>query len=305
MYLVGSAALEANKIKDSHKDYDYLCSLQEFDNFSEKNKGKIVLVKKSKFGKTVHLVGSVPLEFEIIDNNPSSIELVRNLEENKDYDSVGETKVVKPSIVLMMKMSHRFLRNSPHFKKTMNDIFLLRKLGFEMPSYSKQWLKIREKETYNYSHPSLNNTKDEFFADNFYVWDHDSIHEAIKLGEQPAYELIKQDKAEVNCSKQKFFEQPEEVRLATVYEESCVLALERHQIPNDFKPSPKKSFMIALEKVCTSISSGWWRNYAWENYYKVMALYQNLGESFYIENFKFAEKTGKLVPWKDSTLMSN
>ncbi len=65
----------------------------------------------------------------------------------------------------------------------------------------------------------------------------------------------------------------EAVRLAGVLEESYVLALERSQVPFKGKLAPKTSFMIALEKVCTSITSGWFREYAWENYNKVLALY--------------------------------
>ena len=92
---------------------------------------------------------------------------------------------------------------------------------------------------------------------------------------------IKADTAEVFCSKEKFLEAPEHIRLATVLEESYVLALERHQIPNNFEPPRDRSFLIALEKVCTSIASGWWREYAWENYDAVRALYN----PDYVDNF--------------------
>lgn len=74
-------------------------------------------------------------------------------------------------------------------------------------------------------------------------------------------------------SKDKFFSCHPNVQLYGVLEEAYVLALERHQIPNNFKPDPKASFDIALEKICTSITSGWFREFAWENYYKVQELY--------------------------------
>ncbi|WP_457832940.1 DUF7275 domain-containing protein, partial [Staphylococcus aureus] len=61
---------------------------------------------------------------------------------------------------------------------------------------------------------------------------------------------------------------------------------ERHQIPNNFNPDPTGSFMYALEKVCTSITSGWFREYAWENYHKIVAMHKKLGKTDYVKRFK-------------------
>ena len=43
--------------------------------------------------------------------------------------------------------------------------------------------------------------------------------------------------------------------------------------------------MMALEKVCTSITSGWFREYAWENYHRVVHMYKTLGVNDYIDRF--------------------
>ncbi|MGC7970057.1 DUF7275 domain-containing protein, partial [Salmonella enterica] len=69
------------------------------------------------------------------------------------------------------------------------------------------------------------------------------------LAGRPAYTFYMKDGSEVMTSKEKFDSLPEELKLAGVYEETCVLALERHQIPNNFNPDPTGSFMYALEKV--------------------------------------------------------
>lgn len=94
------------------------------------------------------------------------------------------------------------------------------------------------------------------------------------------------DGQQVMTSKEKFMSLPEHIKLLGVYEETCVLALERSQIPNEFNLDPKKSFMMALEKVCTSITSGWFREYAYNNYKKVIALYEHFGHNNYIELFR-------------------
>jgi hypothetical protein len=67
---------------------------------------------------------------------------------------------------------------------------------------------------------------------------------------------------------------PMPVRLHAVLEESLVLAAERSQLAfPDAQIDPEWSFTMALTKVCTSITSGVFREFAWNNYDKVVALY--------------------------------
>ena len=177
-------------------------------------------------------------------------------------------------VCYMLKMSHRYLKNSPHFLKTMKDIRNLRQFGAVIRPEHKAFLKEREKVTYWYKHPKLNKSKKEFFNGDGvkYVYDHDSIHESVKEGERPAYTYFQSENAEVMCDMKKFFELDEQIRLNAVYEESCVLALERSIIP--FGTDYEKAFVMALEKVCTSITSGKFREYAWENYDKVRKMFK-------------------------------
>jgi len=178
-------------------------------------------------------------------------------------------------VLYTLKMSHRFLRNSPAFLKTMRDIQLMRQHGARIPEYLEHWYLRRVNETYCYSHPSLNVKKKDFFNGDGveYVFDHDSIHEVMKHNEHPAYWYFKEDKAEVMCSRMKFDACSEQLKRQAVLEEAYVLALERSQIPYRGVISPKKSFEIALQKICTSITSGWFREFAWENYDSIMELF--------------------------------
>ena len=180
-----------------------------------------------------------------------------------------------------------------NFKKTLNYITLFRNIGAFVPERYKDALAKREKDTYTYSHPKLNVSKKDFFTDTIkYVYDHDTIHLAVKHLEYPAYEYYKEDKAEVNCSRDLFFSLDENTRLLGVLEESYVLALERSQIPNNFNIEPKKSFDIALSKVCTSITSGWFREYAYDNYDKVQSMYNDS----YVSKFKDGLELGIVKP---------
>ena len=184
-------------------------------------------------------------------------------------------------------MSHRFKKNNPFFRKTMQHIRFLRNKGIKLDAKLEEIMLLRQKETLSYNHPKLDVSKNTFFNDTIYTLDHDSIHRAVALADRPAYTFYMKDGSEVMTSREKFEALPEAIKLAGVYEETCVLALERSQVPNNFQNvSSEHSFMMALEKVCTSITSGWFREYAWENYHKVVHMYKTLGVNDYIERFK-------------------
>ena len=226
----------------------------------------------------------------------SSGELLLKLEGNEE----GREGFASKEACLALKLSHRFKKDSPHFLKTMRDVQAYKAAGIVLtPELENLWLPQREAETYTYNHPKLDVSKGEFFSGDGvrYVYDHDTIHEAVALMDWPAYQNYMQDGAEVLTSSQLFFALPEHTRLNGVYEEACVLALERSQIPFDFKPDPRYSFELALMKVCTSITSGWFRWYAWENYDKILDLYNQLGENDYVERFK--KNAHLLKPFKE------
>lgn len=200
-----------------------------------------------------------------------------------------------PGVCLALKLSHRF-KASPHFRKTMRDIQMLRGAGVTVPPCLTDWLKRRERETLAYhQHPKLNQNSAGFFRPEEvpYVYVHDTIHLAMAAGEAPAYTYFQADGAEVKVDRTKWEALDEHIKLNSVLEESYVLALERHQIPNNFTPDPKRSFSIALEKVCTTIASGWWREWAWEHYDAALAAF----DAGYVTRFHDALARGVVKPY--------
>lgn len=301
MLIIGSHALRANGIAPLRpiKDTDIICSPEEYEEFVRAAGNRLVTAyeSKNKKGFVVHLYGEKPFEFEIAKDGNTAAQLLDLMENKHLFIEKDGRRYASPEVLYALKLSHRYLKNNPHFRKTMDDIQYLRSLGIgEVSPVLKDWYRARMKETYWYKHPNLNVDRGDFFKDDNvnYVYDHDTLHEAVKGLDRPAYEYIKKDAAEVFCSKEKFMEAPEHIKLATVLEESYVLALERHQIPNSFEPEPEKSFLIALEKVCTSIASGWWREFAWENYHAVRALYSDE----YVQKFHDGLEKGVVKPMK-------
>lgn len=117
--------------------------------------------------------------------------------------------------------------------------------------------------------PKLAQDKKGFFGDEPYeIFDHDSIHEALAFPLRPAYEQMKD--GEVMCSKKKWDKMPEHERLRCVVEEAGILALERSILPalflNRGYRGQRWAYEHALMKICTTITSGFFRDYCIESW---------------------------------------
>lgn len=200
----------------------------------------------------------------------SSAELFMDLVKR---DAVVTSLGLIPSVDMLftLKSSHKHLKNSPHFWKTFIDYHRLRNMGAKVRPEYTDFLKLREKETYAYKHPFLMRSKNAFFSGDGvdYTYDHDSIH--LAMAAVPAYTHF-QDGA-VWCSKSKFDACAYEIKLASVVEETCVLAIERSLVPHPGAWTPKQAWKFALSKVLSSITSGWWRAWAYENGLEVLKAY--------------------------------
>ena len=221
------------------------------------------------------------IDCEIAWEGTTGAALMELAKDRVQVDKYGQGKA-DLNMLYALKMSHRYKRNSKHFDKTRDDIMYLRKLGAEIDEGLTEWFKAREKETYDYSHPSLNQSKEDFFADDGieYVWDHDDLHSIVAFivhRGRPAYTYYMKDGEEVKSDKQKFFKTNEIIRRLGVYEEALVLAFERSLWPNNNQRVSewRDVFIFSLQKVCTSITSGWFREYAWENYDKIVGMYDD------------------------------
>lgn len=204
------------------------------------------------------------------------------------------------NVQFMLKMSHRFLKNSPHFAKTRGSILEFQNAGAFIEPAHFEFYKAREAATYDYNHPSLNRGKLDFFSGDGvkYVYDHDSIHVAVKHLDRPAYQYFKPVNSEVMCSREMFELLPHKTKLYAVLEEAYVLAAERSQLAfPDGKITVQESFMMALEKVCTSITSGWFRQFAWTHYGEVVGLYQD----DYMDRIYMGARQGIVKPYDPET----
>lgn len=318
MLMIGSRALIANNPElvgvRIPNDWDFICTIEQFSAWHKVNKSSLQFAVPTQGGKYYHCRDKqgVNYEFEIAWEGTSAAMLLEQYGITGIYD---EPPVAINDDLYLIKMCHRYKRNSPHFLKTMSDIkFLREKLGTSAATGRSEadfWMnlipnqaiiKVREAETYTYKHPKLDVTSKDFFNGDGvqYVYDHDEIHKIVAVESTPAYTKYMQEGEQVMTSKEKFFAVDQRTRLLGGLEESMVLALERSQVPHGLGkeggPTDRWSFEMALMKVCSSITSGYFREFCWEHHSEIMAMYDEMGESWYTNKFKEAVANGEIVP---------
>lgn len=314
--LIGSRALKfrAPRILDRKPlDFDFVATEDAYMDYVKKNNDKIRPVEiyqtpdQQKWivkGEHSEENPGVILEFEIAEKRDSSGDLLKIIEADPMTIQTSFGMIPCLNLLFAIKKSHRYLKNSPHFWKNFNDYHRMKFIGAKSDKYA-EWLVKREKETYAaQKHPKLNVKKDTFFSNDQvnYVYDHDSIHDSVchpSIG-KPAYRCYATPGEEVKSSKKLFFEGSEFIRNRGVIEESAVLAIERSLVPFPDKKTPKDAWYFAYSKVSTSITSGWFREYAYENGPEIL---QAFPEDFY-QKFQEGVINGIVKPFNPNVAVN-
>lgn len=268
--LIGSRAY-----KDTGQDIDLICDQEYADQLSGCE------VKDSPYGKNYYVHGT----FEATVPNPgTAYELLLDSENLKngyaelDLTCFGikERKLKKASIPALLALKKAHLILPIKWQHHVREYGVLKNLlGVEVFNpkdhgvHSLYKLHRKEVKQRAKAHPRLNQDKDNFFEEAiFKIFDHDTIHQAVAVGDKPAYTYMLD--GEVWCSREKWSQMSEEQKLNCVVEESAILALERSIIPALYLGSSYRgaewAYKFALFKVCTTITSGWFRDYCIEHY---------------------------------------
>lgn len=138
-------------------------------------------------------------------------------------------------------------------------------------------VKRREKLTLidaNQKNPTLSMSNVDFF-DDFVLkkYDHDYLHELVSFYDAPLYTRLKfSNKRDLAwCEKQLWDEFSHDDKLRCICEEASTIALERFLLPQKER-YPNVAYYKALQKVCTSLTSGWFREYAIWNWEELMQM---------------------------------
>ncbi len=320
MIIVGSKALnffiEIDKKRKENADTDLIMRECDFFEFIEKNNQHIIkmlptsdykysLTFKNQAGKKRHY------EIEISEGVPSSQYLIDNQQKvatNELTDEFGNIfNVLNIEFLFLMKKSHIVF--PIHFEKNIADYLLLKRLSnLKYSKEEKKFFNMRRKEGQQrydlYAKtPNLNVSNERFFkysgVEDNRVFIHDDLHEVVKHQEKPIYEYLKRNSEKAWCEKDMFFDLPFEMQIQCVQEEAYVIALERYIIPKEYEYNDYfLCYKRALKRICTTLCSGFFRQFALDNYDKIIEAYK---EDFVFKFYNAYEK-GLLKPMEGRKL---
>jgi hypothetical protein len=153
-------------------------------------------------------------------------------------------------------------------------------ITIHVPQYSTEMYndyrtrEILTLKSYERGHPNLNQPVKDFFND--YVtkkYDHDYLHELVAYYNRPLYTRMQKDPSLAWCNQDLWLKFTDKERQQCVAEETYVIAIERFMVPNDWNFPSKLAYIKALDKVCTTLTSGWFRAYAIDNYPVLFNMY--------------------------------
>jgi hypothetical protein len=287
-------------------DYDVIMSLIEFNDWAVMYKQYIkTLIPRSdhKYKAIVEKDGKrVQYEIELGFEGTSSKWLLDHKGDccyGTRMGFFGELiNTLDPDYLMLTKRSH--LTYPIHFEKNMNDYqFMKQRIGslHKTPLMEEYYnLRFNEaKERNKQRTPKLNVTTEDFFSSKLPVqtyFVHDHIHEVIAHYDKPVYTMMQKDISKAWCEKDMFFKLPYSTQVRAVMEEAYVIALERYIIPqhgencNDYHDC----YTRAVKRICTTLTSGWFRDFAIENYNKVLEFYN----PDFVNKFIKAYKSGKI-----------
>lgn len=134
-------------------------------------------------------------------------------------------------------------------------------------------LELTKKE-FPQGYPKLNKSVKDFFDDAVVKkYDHDLIHKLVAFDEEPLYTYMQRDPGLAWCNKDMWDMFTIEQKNKCVAEETMVIAIERFLVPSEWKHYTKLAYFKAIEKVCTTLTSGWFRDHAIDNYPEIINLY--------------------------------
>lgn len=249
--LTGSRAL-GNRIA---KDVDLICHSSQLIGTGWEIDDRFLSAKKDKF------------DVILTDNHPTLDKLLSKFGKLYPYTN--------HRVLFILKSSHIHLPRKNWFRDIEDYHYLKRILGneFSLNHYIDSYRK--ELDTINSTHTmKLNVSKNKFFDDGVKKYiDHDRLHEIFAHYETPIYTKTQKPNNEVFCSLELWDKLSQLDRIRMVLEETYVIAAERFIIPKfvrDEKVDTNLQLILnALKKVCTTLSSGWFREFSIENYFEI------------------------------------
>lgn len=289
MILVGSRAALA-RVGSFHRepnDWDIITTVNELSHWRANNLTYIDYLYPNKDGSKYRckMKSGDSIEFELMDFRPSAQYLWENIIRSgtnvKTISAFNEyLRIPSIAILYLIKRSHIYW--PVHWEKNIADLHWL-DVRFPRPHeydhYERTFFELRFRETaakFGTRKPNLNQTNDEFFAKSEKaigrILPHDRIHEILKIFDEPIHTMAKRDQSKALMDKDLFFNLDTKYQIAAIKEEAMVIGTERVLLPKFSKGQHidmddiKAAYFNGLKKVSTTLTSGWFREFAIDNW---------------------------------------
>jgi hypothetical protein len=213
----------------------------------------------------------------------------------------GEELFASADILYSLKKSH--IHFPVKFHKHIGD-FLLLDAHFKGHDRLSEITRLNFKETESrlgrLRTPKLNKSVDKFFGQSrsrvvsYFV--HDDMHRAVAHYDEPLYLRMQRDRTMAMCDRDLWELFSHQDKCRCVLEEAYVIALERRVLPAIYGDAPtwvtaSEAIDWALMRICTTLCSGWFREFATRNY----GVIRQMASPSYVEDFLSKVDSGKIA----------
>ena len=199
---------------------------------------------------------------------------------SKEYIEIAGQKVyiVNPIGLAIVKRSHlwrdrSFEKHITHYIKHLQQyrqLFLVKD-----EEVLQRRIDITAK-TYPQGNPNLLQTVEDFFDDAVSKrYDHDYLHALFAYHAEPLYKKLQKDQSLAWCDKELWYNLSHADKIKCIAEEAYVISVERFLVPSNWSTASKLAFYKSLNKICTTLCSGWFRDFAIDNYSEVFNVFDS------------------------------
>jgi hypothetical protein len=274
MLIIGSRALNYHFPNNDKKldDWDFIGTENEIIKWFRENNATPYIIDYNNLKVYSTIFNETKYEFEVAEDGKSAydyLEASKNEEYSLEYANLN--------VLYSIKKSH--IHQPINWFKHIEDYHFLKSIL--VIDHLDYITKKRIKETdirLNTRTPKLNQKVDEFVKESQSVlnriYDHDDLHKIVAYYEEPLYFKIQPSHDVVMCSKKLWDKLNYEDKIKCIHEEAFVIALERKIIPMLFQKgdfyTKENAVKWALMRICTTLASGWFRDFAIENYFQIV-----------------------------------
>lgn len=185
--------------------------------------------------------------------------------------------VVNPFGLAIIKRSHlwrnlSFQKHITHYHKSCLADFRTR-----FTDLDEMLLGLRTRMThleFPQGNPNLNQSVDDFFDDAVTKkHNHDYLHELVAFYSRPLYTQLQHNSTSAWCDKDLWHKLTFDEKIRCVAEETYVISIERFLVPKEWDYPYRLAYTKSLDKVCTTLCSGWFRDFAIDNYPSILGLF--------------------------------